>query len=170
MYATIMEVILTWPFILSAVGLGLCFEYFDWRGPTVVALIVAAVTAYVKFAVPVNHLLLYGLLYVGVGIIYSVWRYRRYVEYEVSEATKRKFQSWDSYSQSKLLTNLKPAENVGRISGWAVCWPFGLVVNATSDILEMVETFIKYVFNSVYEYLYNKAIGKLPIKEAAGSE
>ena len=95
----------------------------------------------------------FAIAYVVLGVLVSMWRYRRYV----ASAVESNKDSRGEYRDA-LVARLAPEYNVDRITAWIVNWPFALVVNIVGDVYDVLSTFVTRTFKGAYRYIYQSAI------------
>lgn len=114
---------------------------------------------------PIQSIALLVAVYFVVGIIWSFWRYKRYVTNAVLE-----FESNTAYrqsvSQSNFIERLSPSEHWDAITGWVIVWPFSFVEYGVSDTIDAVKAVVSKYFKSIYQRIYQNAIaGIVPEKQ-----
>jgi hypothetical protein len=148
---------LSWPGIISFCLAGIWFEYVEWRGMAIFMSLVAAVTAFFFFKVPFEHLVYYAIGYLVLGITWSVWRYKRFVDREVEKFNELNDNAKRN-TKDMTLHHLSPLSNVDKIVGWIIAWPFSFIENVTRDIIHWIEVQVRTTLRKIYEYVYNSAI------------
>ena len=153
------------PSLLIIVGLfaiALFFENIDWEGTKFIwsVILVAYVSTY--FNVSLYNGLVFGLpIYLAAGIIWSFYRYRRYVQDEI-----RKFDSSEKYMSFgdahanrtvTLLEKLHPSRNITKIVDWIIFWPLSFTNNFIGDLIDSVRYLVKNTFKSIYMKIYKAA-------------
>ena len=127
-------------------------------------LIIAAVwTATQIFPAPGAIKWIIPPIYLLVGVIWSMWRYKRHVDdaadrYSGSHVEKR----------AALLASVRPSAMLGEITGWVLIWPFSMVASVIGDSIKLVQHAIKNWLNSVYEGIFNSAAKRLAEAPAPG--
>ena len=164
--------LLSWPALLVIAVLGTWFEHTDRRKSSVAMAIVGIgavllATVYV-LGFSLLNIGLTAIAYVGCGVLWSFFRYRRYVRSQV-ETFNEEFKWYrpgnlaHKSGLEKLVERLKPSNNTGTIVAWIVVWPFSFVDNVIGDIIEGISTLVKTTFRRVYNHIYNSAIKNLPV-------
>jgi hypothetical protein len=148
--------LLTWPALGFLIAWAIYAEHSDSSGWAVFVSIIAGAIAFFMFNVPVKTLLYSALAYAVVGIAWSFWRYKRYVEVRVEEIKQKDYTN-DSYSKKSALDRLSPKEMTGAIVSWIVIWPVSLVENLVSDIITGLEKLVRNWLNKVYTSIYASA-------------
>ena len=150
--------LLTWPALALLCILGVLFEHNGHRGWAVFVGLMSLAVGYFYFAVPITKLLMYSITYVAIGLVWSFWRYRRYVQAKVIQIKAYYSKVEDQKSQ---VIFLAPSRNIDTISAWVIIWPFSVVENLTGDIINVIEQLITTVFKSVYYRIYKSVVGDL---------
>lgn len=136
----------SWYFLITAVVLGITFEHNEEHGFAVFFGALTALSAHFIFDIPFDEVLVWAVLYFAVGVFWSFWRYRQFV-------VERK--NWSSLSEDYL----KPSNHTDRIVSWIIIWPFSAIENLTSDLLELLKTFVTKTLKGIYERIYRSAMG-----------
>ena len=148
--------LLTWPVLGFLIAWAIYAEHSDSTGWAVFVSIVAGVIAFYMSDIPLQTLLYSALVYAVTGIVWSFWRYKRYVEVRVDEIKKKDYTN-DSYSKKSALNRLSPKEMSGAIVSWIVIWPVSLVENLVSDIITGLEKLVRTWLNQIYTSIYKSA-------------
>lgn len=148
--------LLTWPALGFLIAWAIYAEHSDSTGWAVFASVVAGAIAFFMFDIPLQTLLYSALVYAVVGIVWSFWRYKRYVEVRVDEIKKKDYAS-DSFSKKSALESLSPKEMSTTIVSWIVIWPISLVENLVSDIITGLEKLVRTWLNQIYTGIYKSA-------------
>jgi hypothetical protein len=154
----------TWPALLALFFFGVMFEYWNRRGLAVFIGIVAAVSAYFYFDIPLLTIAYYSAGYFAIGLVWSFWRYKRYVEVAVNDYNKNPFGGRGSSSpgyKESLIESLKPSNQWQTIMAWIFIWPFSAVENLTADLIRVIEMVVKKFFRGVYNRIYEAAVAAL---------
>lgn len=147
-----------WAILAVLFILGVLFEYNEARGWTVFVTVVSAIVAYFSFAVPFVTILIYSVSYLAIGLVWSFWRYKRYVSTKVE-----RYKNHDQTTRLRVARELTPSAMLSTITAWVIVWPFSLIENLTGDLLRLIETLVTTVFRSIYNRIYNFAIADLNI-------
>lgn len=141
---------------------GILFEYSENRGLSVFTGIVAALTSFFYFKIPFIAIAEYATLYMVVGVCWSFWRYKRFVDKKVAIIKDKPSNS--NYLKSDI-ENLHPSKMIGTITAWILIWPFSLVENLCGDIIKFVETLVTTVFKSIYHKIYTSAVSSIDLNK-----
>jgi hypothetical protein len=150
--------ILTWPTLIGLVLVGTVFEYNGARGWAVFIGLVASATAYFFFDVPFVDVLIYALIYLAIGFVWSFWRYRRFV---TTEADNIRSSSFSPDMKRRSAENLRPSNHLDTITAWIFIWPFSFLESVAGDLIDIIQTLVKKVFRGVYHTLYTRAVRDL---------
>jgi hypothetical protein len=146
--------LLSWPSLFVLFGLGVLFEHADWRGTSLLLTLITAVSAFFFFDVTLIDLAFIAVGYLVIGVLWSFWRYRRYVRKEV-ELIKQGNHSPDV--QGIKLSYLVPSNNTEIIVGWIMVWPFSAIGSIVGDLIDLVTELVTTTFRKIYASIYNAA-------------
>jgi hypothetical protein len=138
--------------------LGIWCEHNESRGFAVFWALVAGASAFFYFEVPLQSIAIASVGYVCFGVVWSFYRYKRFIVAKVEELSKSNSQ-WDRVEQ------YHPTKMLDTITAWIIIWPFSLVENLCSDIITGIETLVKSVFKGVYHRIYNAAVADMIRKD-----
>lgn len=103
-------------------------------------------------------LLAYGII----GIVWSFWRYKRYVEVKSEAAyAKHKSAEMSQFDQRYLnlaLESLQPKNMTGKIVQWIIIWPFSMIENILGDLIVLIEKIVTGSLNSIYQKIYTHSV------------
>ena len=154
--AFIAGVLLTWPAIVGLLLLGLLFEHNGARTSAVFTAILVAIISYFFFDIPLMTIALYGVGYIIVGVIWSVYRYKRYADKVVKENIGK-----ESHIRDYAIRSLHPTSMMGTITAWMVIWPLSMVENVTGDLVSGLQMFVTKMFRGVYHRIFSNAVDAL---------
>lgn len=143
--------LITWPVLVTLCVFGIWCEYSESRGFAVFWALVASVLAFFYFKMSLIDIAIYAGAYLVVGVIWSFYRYKRFMFDKIQEAEEMnyKIRSISDYHPSKMLDT---------ITAWIIIWPFSLIENLCGDIINGIEMLVKKVFKGVYNRIYENAI------------
>jgi len=150
--------LLTWPGLIALFILGILFEHNGARGWAVFTGIVSIAVGYFFFAVPLADLAIYAVGYVLVGLVWSFWRYKRFVETEVASIKERISNPETRRTRAE---DLHPTKNLDTITAWILIWPFSAVESVVGDVINVIQTLVQKVFKGVYHKIYTSATADL---------
>ena len=162
MFEFIIGILLAWPTLIVFTLLAIFSEYHD-SGWAIFFGLVIAVLSYFYFGVAFKDLLVIVPGYIIVGVLWSFWRYKRFVDKSV-EREKDKHGAIDPSTLATLKAHLSPNRQLGSIVSWIIIWPISLVENLLGDIIKGVELLVTNVFKSIYRRIYESAFAGLDKK------
>lgn len=148
--------LLTWPALVFLCILAIWLEHFEATGWSVFFGLIALVVAYFMFEVPLATLAMIVGGYAVAGLLWSFWRYKRFVSKGATEALAK---NASIENKEAALARLRASQNLGKITSWFVIWPISIVENLTGDIINLVQTAITEWFHGVYEKIFNSSTG-----------
>lgn len=141
--------LLNWFALSGLILLAIFFEAIDCPKTAVFLVLLTGFVAYLFFQIPLAHVA-YGLAaYLVIGVLWSIWRYKRYVQWAVAEDPHR--------SEYK---HLAPAHNTGRIIHWWLVWPVSMISNVIGDLMVLAKRVVTDWLRSIYEGIYRDATTK----------
>lgn len=146
----------TWPGLVILAVLGVIFEHTDWRGFAVLALGIVGAGLYYTFKPDLAVAAMYAGGYLAIGLVWSVWRYKRAVDAFVEKC--KEYESHKQYAYK-----LKPTEMWPTITAWVIVWPFSAVENLLADVIDAIERIIQTVFRGVFVKIYKSAMDKINV-------
>lgn len=188
MFETILAIVVTWQALTFFVILGLFCERAESHFWSDVWLVASIAVAFMYFHISLAAALYSSIGYIALGLVWSFWKYKRYIGRKFSDLKasgevqrenlerNRVSHSYTSerYEQTKvqleaelkadfeiLRKELHPKRKLDSIVAWVVSWPFSFVETSLHDIINLVETLVKDVFNKAYLSIYNAAIKKM---------
>lgn len=100
-------------------------------------------------------------IYAVAGVVWSIFRWMRFVKGTVEDYTKRYGEELSESSHSSLKCDISPTHNKSLIVGWIAYWPWSLVWNITGDFFKMIyET-----MQGFYSGISKKALAGVKIKQ-----
>ena len=150
--AFLLGILASWPALAILMIVGAFFEYINYHGTATLFAILGVVSATIYFHLTLVHFLIVGAIYVTIGFIWSIWRYKRALDYAVNVK--------DSISRRMSIKQLDPTEATGTIAVWVLIWPISLIENSLRDIFSIIESMIKGIFRNIYRKLYDNALNK----------
>jgi len=149
---------ITLPFLVILLFAGILFEHNESRGLAIVSGIVATVVAYFYFKFPIVYALYGTGVYAVVGVVWSFYRYKRYV---VKQVEKTRNPGMTASQKQTLIERMHPTAMLGTITAWILIWPFSVLDNLIGDIINSVEHLVKTVFRGVYHKIYTSAVSQI---------
>lgn len=151
--------LLTWPAFVILCIFGILFEHNGRRGWAVFTGLVTLAVSYFFFAVPLATLAYYVGGYAAIGLVWSFWRYGRFVKSEAARVKADPYIKDTEYAT--YAARLAPSKNIDTITAWIIIWPFSVVENLTGDIINILEYAVTNAFKSVYNSIYNRMVSDL---------
>ena len=169
--------LLSWP---ALIGLGIWCEHKDHRKSSITfALIILGAILLAAFRIFDLSLVSAGLIvlaYGACGVLWSFFRYRRFVRSSVEDwneahenyvkTSRAGVHLGGADSLEQLMNRLKPSSNTGKIIAWMVVWPFSFIENLAGDIIGGLTELVKTTFKTVYASIYAAAIQDLPAHDS----
>lgn len=111
--------------------------------------------------------MVYFLLYVGVGLVWSFYKWKGIVDKAVEEYN-RKVLEYNEYPKAFYkpdLTKLKPQlnENKAKIFNWIFYWPFSMTWFLIHEPIERLFTWIMKNTKKIYEGITDRAFAKAEV-------
>lgn len=144
--------VVSWYGLLILLLLGIFFEHAGSRKMAVLTGIGAMVVSYFYFNVDLKDVLVAAAVYLVIGVLWSFIRYRAFVRETVEYITTC---VPEKYRRGRAL-DLAPSNNLDRISGWIIIWPFSFVEHILGDIITAIKSLVTKVFKGVYHRIYTK--------------
>ena len=149
-------VMLTWPALVVLLVLGILFEHNDAHGWAVFIALITAVVLFFFFSVPLLALAIGAVVYLVAGLLWSFWRYKRHVADVIEE-----YKDAQQHEKDYALKYSSPKEMLSTITSWIIVWPFSIIDNLISDIIDGIQVLVKKVFHGVYNKIYESAVSAL---------
>lgn len=150
-----------WPIALVAfVLLGILAEHGEARGWAVFFAIGAFVAIYVlQPGIAPGTLAVYAVIYLGIGIVWSVYRYWRWVRSQVAYINSRAYDHTDYGIQSKksAIERLHFSKKLDTMAAWVIVWPFSMLENVAGDLIDTIKSLFGNVFKQLLQAIYNAA-------------
>lgn len=155
--------LLTWPALVILLLAGIFFEHTGSRKMAVFSGIVAAVVSYFYFGIPLETISFYALAYLVVGLVWSFWRYRVFLNKQVGYLEQR---TWRNQAHKvEAVAQLAPTNNLGQITAWIIIWPFSFIECALGDVINAVQALVTKVFKGVYYKMFTSRTAALLARE-----
>ena len=151
---------LTWPTFIILCGLGIIFESYGEHTLAMFTGIVSAVVAYFFFHIDPMSIIVYIVGYFAIGFGWCIWRYKRHASDVVDE-----FRNSSDYAREQAAANLHPVRMLNVLTTWVLVWPFSMVENVAGDLIKLIQTTITKVFKSIFNRIYDQAVGQLLPKD-----
>lgn len=163
MFEFVLGLLLSWPFLAICIILAIFSEYHESAWTIVFTIAIAAVSFF-YFDLALRDFLIGIPVYIIVGVVWSFWRYKRYVNKMVSKS-KNADGTLDERDYERLQETLSPTRMLSTIVFWICVWPFSLLENVLEDLITGIETLVTTVFRSIYRRIYDSAFSGVQIKK-----
>lgn len=146
------------PWMLVSILIASTFFEANHRSGMVSFLLIGALAiSYFLFSPAPVQVAYVVLGWVPVGLIWSLFRWKRYVSGVVERAKKDNTPSSDIYLQSDL--SLK--ENLYKIVYWISAWPISFVESIIGDFLRMIQVLVLKIAKGTFARISERALKDL---------
>ena len=149
----------SWYFVAFTVMMSIISTYKHSEGWSAIWTILAVGSVAGIFGIELATLGYVILLWIPIGIAWSIWRFEKHVkniwdEVELDEHI-------DSYTLNRSKSRMLPSNNISTITGWIIAWPISIVVNALGDIYDIVHALIFRYSIGIYNSISKSYIDKI---------
>lgn len=116
-------------------------------------LIVAAVVAYNIYHPSVKQILFCIPAYAIVGVIWSIWRFKRHVAAKLASFRQdcdSREKIYEVKNIDTVLYSLHPKRNVSFLVYHIILWPFSIIANILQDIVHGLKAFVREYMVGLY--------------------
>ena len=152
--------LLTLPFLMVLLFVGILFSTWDMDEVAIFAGLAAGTVAFFLFDFALSALMIFAAVYLVFGVIWSFWRYKRFVDVSVDRINATN----SSYDKENFTNRMTPARMSGRITSWVLSWPFSMVENLIGDILRFIKNFVTKSLKAVYAKIHASALKNIKTK------
>src|ERR1035437_2808928 len=156
MFEFVLAGLLSWPALALLVLFGILCEHNESRGWAVFLGLVASVVSFFYFKIPLGDIAVYGAGYLLFGVLWSFYRYKRFVVSVVAANINS-----SATSRSVAIEKIRPSKNLSSITAWIIIWPFSVIDNLIGDLISVIETAVKTIFKGVYNRIFDAAVADL---------
>jgi len=156
MIAFVLGIILTIPFFIGLIIVGLLFDHNEKDGWSILMMAFIGFIAYNLFAISSTYILYAGIAYLPIGIIWSMWRWRMHGRRVVSKLENHVF-----YNKEQALEDIKLSNQVMKIVHWIVAWPLSIIASGLRDIITFLEILVTRHFRKLYEKLAQSSVNEI---------
>jgi hypothetical protein len=149
-------ILLTWPALIVLVLFGVIAEHNSARGWAVFWAAAALIAGFFYFDFSLLALAISAVVYVAVGVVWSWYRYKRFV----SDTVAANRNTSDSNKQ-RVIEQLHPKAMLGTITAWIMIWPMSFLGNVVGDLIDGIQLLVTKVFRGIYHKIYNTAVEQL---------
>lgn len=97
----------------------------------------------VYFSLPWANVLLFAVIYLAIGVLFSVYRYRRFV----SATTLKNGYLGDPFLREKMKNKLQSSNLSTAVTTWALTWPFCLMSFLVADVFTLFKMLFYILIN-----------------------
>ena len=148
-------------FIVPVLLFSVWLSHKDSYGWSAFWMIVGSVALYKGLGIELtlSNILVFGLLYIGVGIIWSFWRWFRYC---AIVAKNFKHNEWKCQTPAEELgEKLALSNNSSRITSWVIAWPASALALIFGDVFDIIKASVEKYIHGFYNRIAAKHIAKL---------
>lgn len=140
-----------------------CLENDNQWLPTMVSVALVAIywKGFVALGMTWQGVAIGVLVYAVAGMLWSVYRWFRYVKEQAASYRQRYGVSLTDSQRRELKSEISVSDNKSRITGWITYWPWSLLWNIAGD-------FVKTIYEQlqgVYQRITDKALGGFTVQE-----
>lgn len=170
--AFIGAVVVSWWFLCILVGIIIWNVHIENDGWAIIWLAAFAAIAYFAFTVSWQTIAIVAAIYVPIGLVWSIYRWKRhcrdafktYEKEKASIANIKENTSWDNKlerRQEDAKKAMNPADNIDSIASWVIIWPFSLIDNLIGDLIDLIKDGIEKYLISIYSNIAGKYLKQL---------
>lgn len=104
------------------------------------------------YSIPLSYILGFIVLYIPIGIAWSIRRFNLYCNEKVKNYSKNDYHD--------LIYYIKPSNNIDKIVSWIIVWPFSLIDTTIGNIIYELEKLVKEKLYKIYDNIYKKYLPK----------
>lgn len=167
-------ILTSWWFMIAAFVIILIAIHSDSDGFGLFFTILLLVGAYNYFNIDSTYLMFSLVGYLPVGIAWSLYRWKRHCSTAVEDFNKFK-SDWEPENVDQRMENtfefkqtrentqrkLTASKNVTKIVSWIINWPFSVIENVLSDVIEVLTQFVKKRIIGLYNKISKKYLDQL---------
>lgn len=106
-----------------------------------------------------------GLGYLLIGIVWSFWRYKKFVRESVQDFNEEnKKKSVEEYQIELFKEKMSIKENYPAISYHIVMLPVSVVESALGDLIDLLKDLVTVYLKKVYDYIASAEFAKIDVK------
>ena len=168
-------IVLWWPIIIPLVLVAIWVEHNDSHGWMAFWAILIHVWLFKFFEIDQTFALYYAAGYVPVGVVWSIYRWKRYVDTFIAdrkqwETDLRVVTISGGYANTNFIFNVDEVRecltllnNKEKILCWVMGWPISLVESFLGDLVHQLWMFISVRLGGIYKKIVDSAIDKAMI-------
>ena len=124
--------------------------------------------AYHATGISLTTAAIYAVVYIPIGIVWSMYRWKRFCSTKVEEnndyvdmieasgTTPSPME--EDRRKAALQVTLSPTSNITRCVHWIMAWPFSAIENVLGDLYDMIVTLVKTYLINVYASIAGNAL------------
>lgn len=150
-FAGVISGVFSWNLLIVLFSLGIISDFYSNRFFCSLFAILAVVSSVYFFTPSAKDIVIISIGYISVGLLWSFWRYKDFVTTSIADIMKSKDNQTFQLT-NHMIKEISPNNMVSTIVAWVIAWPFSLVGNVLSDLVNIV--FIK-AYNKIYQNAVN---------------
>ncbi len=140
-----------WWLIIPLLIITMFIEHNERHGWAFIFTCVSLISAKVVFGLSWTVIGYCTLAYIPIGIMWSLWRWKRHCKSVVAE-----YKNLDDYVSDRTLNRIRKSiefnsTSVEKIIMWVFVWPFSLIDSLIGDLIDLVEVFVRSIAKSTYK-------------------
>lgn len=151
----LLGVTISWWFWIPLSILLLVCDYRELRGDYSGWGYILAFVALIAISVNITLQWWYFVLYPFVGLAWSMWRYKRYVNFKIKQAMEENERYDEEINREALRSQLSIVRQSDRVAYWILLWPSNMIVNVFADVwdvlVEQLKTRLARIYNSILD-------------------
>lgn len=151
----LLGVTISWWFWIPLSILLLVCDYRELRGDYSGWGYILAFVALIAISVNITLQWWYFVLYPFVGLAWSMWRYKRYVNFKIKQAMEENERYDEEFNREALRSQLSIVRQSDRVAYWILLWPSNMIVNVFADVwdvlVEQLKTRLARIYNSILD-------------------
>jgi len=160
--------LLTGPSLVVLIVFSLILEFNEQHATVAFIVGVIALVSWKLFNVSHSAMLWGVVLYIPVGLFWTVWRWRIHCKESVRKAnehyhTRNSSSDWSpsKFTQDGVKRLLDPKQNSDKLISWVLCWPVSVVERTLGDIVHVIRIMVTEWFGSVFDKISKSAMSDL---------
>jgi hypothetical protein len=150
-------------YLLSYTGIFFLFviallsDIFDWSGFAIFTLWLTALCSVLFFNVHWTIVAQLVVAYVLTGVIWSVWRYRAFVNKRIKEIKEYVPSGNVETYRANEARMLQPKYQTNKILYWMTAWPISFISSFVGDLIVLIKDSIQTYLRGLYLAVYSNA-------------
>ena len=155
--------LLSWPGIVLLFLLGVAFEHFEIRIFTLACLGAFGFALYRQINPDLRSAIISLILYIPIGLAWSVYRYHRFLK----DLVKKSIKNPNPYEYHH---DASPKSMIPTIVSWIITWPISLIENFSKDFIDFLTMFVTRAFGNLFGKMYNSAMSEIKASTKASTD